>query len=80
MYFNRGRTALHSAAFSGQTEVADMLMEDWDINAQDKRGTTPIMMCCWKNQLKTLRKFTEKHADANLQNKDGTTCLMIAGM
>lgn len=55
-------------------------MEDWDINARDLRGNTPLMMCCWRGHLKTAKKFMEKHADVNVQNKDGMSCLMVAGM
>jgi hypothetical protein len=76
----RGRSALHSAAYGDHIEVADYLIDmSWDMNATDRRGVTPLMLCCWKNNMKTMRKLIEKHADVNIQAKDGATCLIIAG-
>ncbi len=82
----RGRfedTALHSAAFHGNFEVVQKLIEyDADINAVDEYGMTPLHLASEGHHhfrdCSVFGPLLEHHADVNAQSKDGRTPLHLA--
>jgi len=68
-------TPLHSAAFYGRTEVAELLIERGaNMNSQDTNGDTPLHRAAFaysRNSLNTVRLLIEKGANMNLVNYQG---------
>jgi ankyrin repeat protein len=75
-----GRTLLHAAAYSGNLEVVQRLIEYHPtyINARDEGGFTPLLIASEGSNSKdgsVLRLLLEHGADINVQNQDGKTPL-----
>jgi ankyrin len=79
---NSMRTPLHSAAYYGDLEVVQKLIEyDVDINALDADGVTPLYIASGGVYLKdrsVLRFLLEHGADVNARTKCGLTPLYHA--
>jgi ankyrin repeat protein len=75
-----GRTPLHAAAYSGNFEVARILIEydPADINASDELWRTPLHCVSGDHTFKgssVIRLLLEHGADVNVQNQAGWTPL-----
>lgn len=77
-----GNTFLHRAILSGKIEmVKEVLKHNPSINAQNKKGDTPLLLACkliisveeskWKNFDSMISELFLHHADFNIQNNDG---------
>ena len=79
---NGMRTPLHSAAYYGDLEVVQKLIEyDADVSAKNDRGCTPLYIASEGNNLKdraVLRLLLEHGADVNARAADGSTPLHYA--
>ena len=86
----RGLSALHSAAFGGQKEVVELLIEKGaDVNAKNDVGWTPLHNAAFSRYTRK-RRFTVKGykeiaellisagADVNAKDKNGKTPLDVA--
>ena len=75
-----GRTPLHIAAENGYEDVAILLAENGaDVNITDTNGNTPLIFIIHKTgNLEITRRFLEKGAAVNTQNRTGETALMYA--
>ena len=78
------RTPLHSAAYYGELEVVQKLIEYGDdISAEDLSGCTPLYFASEGVHLKdqtVLRLLLERGADVNARTKDGYTPLHNASI
>lgn len=65
-----GNTVLHIAASQGQSEVVNMLIEEYkmDVNLQDSKGWTPIAVAGFYGHKRTCLGLLERKADPTLPN------------
>lgn len=70
-----GTTPMHKAAFSSQIDVLRFLGDKADINAQTKKGTTPLMMAQSLDVAKCL--VEELKTNINLSNQYQKTALHV---
>ncbi len=62
-------TPLHYAAFSGHTEVVDLLVgRGADINARSTNGSTPLMMAVYEGREAMVSQLLHLGADRSLRN------------
>ena len=70
---------LHSAIQKNLPEVIQKLIEKGaDLNAQDKKGRTPLALAVIKGQIATVQKILNLKVNVNLQDNKGDTALMLA--
>ncbi len=61
---------LHIAAYRGNTEIAQMLLDAGaNPNSPDKNGNTPLHMAIVRNHPKIAKMLLNKKADINIKNK-----------
>jgi len=61
-----GWTALHHAAFKGQKEVAELLIDKGaDVNAKDKNGGTPLHIASSRGQKEIAELLIASNAEVN---------------
>ena len=71
-----GRTALHVAAYQGNTRILKYLLEHAaNVNAVDNEGRTPIFSGAYDGNLKTVKLLCE--CGANLLLKDNTNLTVL---
>lgn len=70
-----GTTPMHKAAYSSQIDVIKLLAEKADVNAQNKKGTTPLMMAKSLEVAKCL--VEELKSNLNLVNNFQKTALHV---
>ena len=74
-----GRTALHVAAYQGNTRILKYLLEhSADVNAVDNEGKTPIFSGAYDGNLKTIKMLCEYGANLLLKDNDNLTVLEYA--
>lgn len=69
-----GGTILHFAAAGmiDSPECVDLLIKaGLDMNIQDQRGNTPLMVACFFNKPRIVKSLVAAHADATIKNKEG---------
>lgn len=73
-------TPLMYAAISGQKDAALALANhnETNINFQNERGNTALMIAVQNNQLEIAQALIAKGANPNIQNKEGQTALDLA--
>jgi uncharacterized protein len=76
---NPGWTALHYAAFQGQTAVSKYLLESKaEIDARAPNGVTPLMAAVRNGHVDVVKLLLSQSADPNLKNDAGGTALQSA--
>lgn len=56
----RGKTSLHFAVAAKQTNVIEFFIEqNFDVNAQDIRGRTPLHIAAYNNDISSIRILLE---------------------
>lgn len=79
----KGLSALHSAAYGGQEDVINMLVNEYNCNprALDKRGRLPLHVACIAGHIKLVRALVQKY-EYNINSKDnkGLTPLHLASL
>jgi len=89
-----GNTALHylvtnSEAFKSESEAKkgerDDILDEFikleaDINAQNAKGETPLLLAVLSGDERLVRKLIESGADVNIADKDGNTPLIYASL
>jgi ankyrin repeat protein len=77
-----GSTALHFACYAFKENVAlveyMLAQEGADIHAKDEEGTTPVMVACKKNYIKTVELLLSKGANATESDSLKRNCISIA--
>lgn len=75
-----GTTALHWAAYTGQTAIAELLLaRGADVRATTRLGSlTPLMMAAKNGHAEIVARLLDAGADAGAPNANGTTPLMLA--
>jgi ankyrin repeat protein len=77
----RGWTALHYAAASGNNDIVALLLDKSAyIDAESPNGTTPIMMAARGGHILTVKLLLDEGADATLKNGAGLTAIDFARM
>ncbi|KAK6085081.1 ankyrin repeat protein [Seiridium cupressi] len=75
-------SALHIAAMRARLEAAQILVENGaDINAQDDRGMTPLIIASFRNisgSLEVLKYLVSRNASLNIQDIYGDTALTLS--
>jgi len=75
----RGVTLLHSAAYCGSEEVANLLLEKGSpVDSRDDDGLTPLHYAARWNKEKVAELLLARGADVNERSTDGLTPLHIA--
>ncbi len=75
----RGMSLIHYAIVFANSEVFDLLLENYiDINIQDNHGETPAHYCVVNNRMGFLKTLIRKECNLNLKNNDGQTPLFKA--
>ena len=74
-----GRTALHVAAYQGNTRILKYLLEHAaNVNAVDNEGRTPIFSGAYDGNFKTVKLLCEYGADLHLKDNSNLTVLEYA--
>lgn len=74
-----GWTPLHYAAASGDTAIAQLLMNrKADLDARSPNGTTPMMMAARGGYIWMVKLLLDAGADATLKNERGMTAIDFA--
>ena len=74
-----GRTALHVAAYQGNTRILKYLLEHAaNVNAVDNEGKTPVFSGAYDGNLKTVKLLCEYGANLLLKDNDNQTVLEYA--
>jgi len=74
-----GRTPLHCAAFNGELNIVNFLLENGaDINILDHDGYTPIHKAVWRGKLDCVKRLLECNASVKIASNKGYTPLHIA--
>ena len=74
-----GRTALHVAAYQGNTRFLKYLLEkSANVNAVDNEGRTPIFSGTYDGNLKTIKLLCECGANLHLKDNSNLTVLEYA--
>ena len=74
-----GRTALHVAAYQGNTRILKYLLEHAaNVNAVDNEGRTPIFSGAYDGNLKTVKLLCEYGAKLHLKDNTNLTVLEYA--
>ena len=61
-----------------EEEIFELLEKNPDVNVQDERGATSLMLAIYHNNIELAQKLIEKGADTNIQETlSGLTALMI---
>ena len=77
---NDGMTALHWAAYHGDTEIADLLVHAGaSVNAANRYGVTPLALACTNGDAPMIELFLKAGADPNAALPGGESPLMTAG-
>lgn len=75
----RGMSLLHYAIVFNNTEMFDLLIENYiNVNIQDNFGETPAHVCVVNNKIGFLKSLIRHGADLTIKNKDGMTPLFKA--
>lgn len=75
----RGMSLLHYAISFSNSEVFDLLLENFiDINIQDSRGDTAAHYCVINDKMGFLKTLIRKGCDLKIQNNDGQSPLFKA--
>ena len=73
---------MHDACYSGYVNIVKLFIElNEDINARDARGSTPLVLACWGNQLKVVKllcKQSKINVNAKVNYIAGKTTLHYA--
>lgn len=69
-------TELHEAAGSGNIERIRKLAEKMDINAQNEKGETPLMVAVVGQQFNSVQELINLKADVNVKDPNGLTAIM----
>ena len=73
---DKGRSALWTACYTGQTEVVDVLIKnEANLNTPDVRKTTPLCAAVYNTHAGCLQLMIDAKADLNLFDEDGDTPL-----
>jgi len=73
------RTALINAAFYGNTDLIEWLIENKaDINAQDRGGWTALHFAAQEDRLDVVELLIKKGANSNIKNEYGNKPLFYA--
>ena len=72
-----GNTPLHVAAAKGQVDMLKYLMAqpDVDVNVQESRGSTALMLAATNGNGPVIAALLEKGADLKVASNDGSTAL-----
>lgn len=72
-----GNTALHAAAYQGDTAKLTELLDKKGavVDVPEKRGFTPLMLAAGNNHPEAVKLLIERGANVNYKNKEGMTAL-----
>ncbi len=74
---NAQTITLFNAARMGDTDtLRELIGQGADINVQDERGYTPLIIACYNGQPEAARLLLESGANVNAQDFGGNTALM----
>jgi len=74
-----GKGALHCAAMEGHLDVvAWLLSEKFPVNAQNKKGLTPLHYSAYRGFLSVARALVEAGADASIRDVQNRSALHLA--
>eukprot|EP00047_Mylnosiga_fluctuans_P023573 m.141278 g.141278 ORF g.141278 m.141278 type:complete len:1270 (+) comp9634_c0_seq3:96-3905(+) len=74
----QGRTALHYAAFTGQHQILQLLLQlDSTVDAVDNNGQTALHLACAKDHVLCAMLLLQERAHINAVDTDGNTPLHV---
>lgn len=75
----RGMSLLHYAIVFSNTEMVDLLLDNYiNVNIQDNHGDTPAHLCVINNRMSFLKTLIRYGADLSVKNNEGQTPLFKA--
>lgn len=76
---NKGWNALHYAAYSGQAEIARLLISHKaDLDARAPNGQTALMLAATAGHLEMVKLLVDADADMDLEDSEGSTAIELA--
>ena len=80
VHVDRGFTALHLAAETGNFDIAELLLKNGaEVDSMDMFGATPLMRCKHSAPLSIFRLLASYGADPQIKNFHGICALDIFG-
>ena len=78
----KGYTALILAAYNGQVDTVDYLLNEVKVDAcqEDNRGNTALMGALFKGNLSIVKTLIKTDCDVNKANSNGQTAIMFAAL
>ncbi|XP_067675639.1 uncharacterized protein [Haliotis asinina] len=73
---------LHLACVKGELRIVKVILDQAkvDIESRGERARTPLMYACRHGQLETVKELLARHANTNVLDETGFSCLHLAAM
>lgn len=70
------QTELHRLCRTGSVaDINELISKGFDVNTVDCNGETPLVYSCWLGRLDVCKCLLDNHADPNIRDFDGISCL-----
>lgn len=65
---NTSQVIIHAARLGNIEVLQELIRQQADLNAQDEKGYTPLIIACYNNRYEAARLLIQAGADVNAQD------------